>query len=73
MSCVVADCYGPIHQGAWGQHGYRCERHLNDRNAPAMRVTCECVTPDIERLRIYGAAAAQCRRCGSPITVGGPT
>lgn len=66
--CRVPGCYGPLEPP--GFH-YSCSRHQRDRTAPPMKVTCECAAPDIERLRIYGADAAQCRRCGSPITVGG--
>lgn len=62
--CGVSGCVGPV-----GYNGYVavCDRHTRDRDAPPMKVTCECVEPDMERLAIYGAYAAQCRRCGSPI------
>lgn len=44
-----------------------CERHQDDRAAPPMLIVCECDRADVERLRAFGADAAQCRRCGSPI------
>ena len=62
--CSVVGCFGPR-----GSNPYeaRCLRHQRNPDAPPMKVTCECASPDIEKLTAYGANAAQCRRCGSPI------
>jgi hypothetical protein len=62
--CSVPGCVGWTMQSY--THGF-CSRHHRDRDAPPMKVTCECAAPDVEPLIRYGAHAAQCRRCGSPI------
>lgn len=53
-------CVGAV----WGASGYVCDRHAANPTAPPMKPTCECATPDVESLGLWGA---QCRRCGSPI------
>lgn len=65
VCCPSPGCYGP--RGS-GNHAM-CDRHTWNPNAPAMKVTCECPSPDIERLTMFGPDAAQCRRCGSPISI----
>ena len=61
--CRIAGCYGPNTKGT----SALCDRHAYDATLPAMPVECECGVPDVEDLRMYGAGAAFCRQCGSPM------
>lgn len=60
--CQVEGCWGPRNPGSvW------CLRHVEHREAPPVKLECECVVPQPEALTIYGAGAAYCTWCGSPM------